>query len=60
MDLQYLQTRFEKGKGLVKTWMEKKHRYVTLNSLTDVYADLAGWLPQNSKQPDVKFQALVC
>ena len=58
MDLQYLHNRFEKGKGLVKKWMDEKHRYVTLSSFTDVYADLAGWLPQNTKQPDFKMQAL--
>ena len=45
LDIQYLQNRFEKGKTKVEQFMAKKHRYVTLSSLTDVHADLAGWLP---------------
>ena len=52
MDLKYLQTRYEKGAGIVNEWMERHHRYVQLSGpsgLREAQADLTAFQNENGK-----------
>lgn len=40
MDIKFLQTRYDKGKAAVEKLMTAKHRFVSLNCLADLQADL--------------------
>lgn len=43
MDLQYLSSRYQKGKDTVREWMDNNHRYAVVQNLSDCHADLLKW-----------------